>query len=417
MDNDSLPWWAKNDDQPKVETVPENVSENVTDVPAERVSHRQTRTPRIGISLALSMAVLAGALGGGIGFFASRIFDDGPHRPDDGLVAPRNNATQTTTLTTTQSSVSRGDGSVAAVAAQVLPSVVSISTRSNSGAGTGSGFIIRPDGYILTNNHVVSDAANNQGKITVSLNNDQQYSAKIVGRDPSYDLAVIKISATGLPALALGNSDEAVVGDQVIAIGSPLGLKGTVTTGVISAKNRPVTAGGNADGESAFINALQTDAAINPGNSGGPLVNASGAVIGVNSAIASLGSSFGGQSGSIGLGFAIPINQAKRTAEQLIATGKSSHPILGISLDMNFAGPGAVIPNTRRSIIAAGPADKAGLQSGDVITYLDGEKIDNADELIVAIRSHAPGDKVEITFTRNGKSLKTSAILVAAPEN
>ena len=417
MDNDSLPWWAKNDDQPKVETVPENVSENVIDVPAERVSHRQTRTPRIGISLALSMAVLAGALGGGIGFFASRVFDDGPHRPDDGLVAPRNNATQTTTLTTTQSSVSRGDGSVAAVAAQVLPSVVSISTRSNSGAGTGSGFIIRPDGYILTNNHVVSDAANNQGKITVSLNNDQQYSAKIVGRDPSYDLAVIKISATGLPALALGNSDEAVVGDQVIAIGSPLGLKGTVTTGVISAKNRPVTAGGNADGESAFINALQTDAAINPGNSGGPLVNASGAVIGVNSAIASLGSSFDGQSGSIGLGFAIPINQAKRTAEQLIATGKSSHPILGISLDMNFAGPGAVIPNTRRSIIAAGPADKAGLQSGDVITYLDGEKIDNADELIVAIRSHAPGDKVEITFTRNGKSLKTSAILVAAPEN
>ena len=417
MDNDSLPWWAKNDDQPKVETVPENVSENVIDVPAERVSHRQTRTPRIGISLALSMAVLAGALGGGIGFFASRIFDDGPHRPDDGLVAPRNNATQTTTLTTTQSSVSRGDGSVAAVAAQVLPSVVSISTRSNSGAGTGSGFIIRPDGYILTNNHVVSDAANNQGKITVSLNNDQQYSAKIVGRDPSYDLAVIKISATGLPALALGNSDEAVVGDQVIAIGSPLGLKGTVTTGVISAKNRPVTAGGNADGESAFINALQTDAAINPGNSGGPLVNASGAVIGVNSAIASLGSSFDGQSGSIGLGFAIPINQAKRTAEQLIATGKSSHPILGISLDMNFAGPGAVIPNTRRSIIAAGPADKAGLQSGDIITYLDGEKIDNADELIVAIRSRAPGDKVEITFTRNGKSLKTSAILVAAPEN
>ena len=408
---------SKNDDQPKAETVPENVSENVTEVPAERVSHRQTRTPRIGISLALSMAVLAGALGGGIGFFASRIFDDGPHRPDDGLVAPRNNATQTTTLTTTQSSVSRGDGSVAAVAAQVLPSVVSISTRSNSGAGTGSGFIIRPDGYILTNNHVVSDAANNQGKITVSLNNDQQYSAKIVGRDPSYDLAVIKISATGLPALALGNSDEAVVGDQVIAIGSPLGLKGTVTTGVISAKNRPVTAGGNADGESAFINALQTDAAINPGNSGGPLVNASGAVIGVNSAIASLGSSFGGQSGSIGLGFAIPINQAKRTAEQLIATGKSSHPILGISLDMNFAGPGAVIPNTSRSIIAAGPADKAGLKSGDVITYLDGEKIDNADELIVAIRSRAPGDKVEITFTRNGKSLKTSAILVAAPEN
>ena len=413
MDNDSLPWWAKNDDQPKVETVPENVSENESDVPAERVSHRQPRTPRIGISLALSMALLAGALGGGIGFFASRIFDDGPHRPDDGLVAPRNNST----LTTTQSSVSRSDGSVAAVAAKVLPSVVSISTRSNSGAGTGSGFIIRPDGYILTNNHVVSDAANNQGKITVSLSNDQQYSAKIVGRDPSYDLAVIKISASGLPALSLGDSDEAVVGDQVIAIGSPLGLKGTVTTGVISAKNRPVTAGGNADGESAFINALQTDAAINPGNSGGPLVNASGAVIGVNSAIASLGSSFGGQSGSIGLGFAIPINQAKRTAEQLIATGKSSHPILGISLDMNFAGPGAVIPNTRRSIIAAGPADKAGLQSGDVITYLDGEKIDNADELIVAIRSHAPGDKVEITFSRNGKSLKTSAILVAAPEN
>ena len=239
-------------------------------------------------------------------------------------LASRSEPTSTNVqLVSSTKTIEREPTSVAGIAARVLPSVVSISTVSQNGSGTGSGFVIRSDGYILTNNHVINDALSNQGTLTVTLNNGKKFEGKILGADSSYDLAVIKINVTGLPALQFGNSDTIQVGDQVIAIGSPLGLSGTVTSGIISAKNRAVTSSGGT-GESSFINALQTDAAINPGNSGGPLVDATGAVIGVNSAIASLGSSFGGQSGSIGLGFAIPINQAKKTAEQLISQGKAN---------------------------------------------------------------------------------------------
>jgi putative serine protease PepD len=198
------------------------------------------------------------------------------------------------------------------------------------------------------------------------LNNGDIYSATIIGRDASYDLAVIKISATNLPALEFGDSDKVAVGDSVIAIGSPLGLSGTVTLGIISAKDRPVTAGDSGSG-SSFINALQTDAAINPGNSGGPLVDLSGAVIGINSAIATTGSAYGGQSGSIGLGFAIPINQARKTADQLIKSGSSTYPIMGVSLDTRFTGNGAKIANEPGAVSAGGPAEGAGIKAGDVI--------------------------------------------------
>ena len=269
-------------------------------------------------------------------------------------------------LVSSTKTIEREPTSVAGIAARVLPSVVSISTTSQNGSGTGSGFVIRSDGYILTNNHVINDVIGGQGNLTVTLNDGKKFSGKILGADSSYDLAVIKINVTGLPALQFGNSDLIQVGDQVIAIGSPLGLSGTVTSGIISAKNRAVTSSGGT-GESSFINALQTDAAINPGNSGGPLVDATGAVIGVNSAIASLGSSFGGQSGSIGLGFAIPINQAKRTAEQLISAGKATYPVLGIRLDTSFTGAGALIVNQSQGIVAGSPADKAGLRPGDKI--------------------------------------------------
>ena len=276
--------------------------------------------------------------------------------------------------------------------------------------------MIRADGYILTNNHVVADAADGAGKISVQFNGGKSIRAQIVGRDATYDLAVIKVNLTNLKPLVLGDSEKVVVGDSVIAIGSPLGLTGTVTTGVVSAKDRPVSAGGGMDTQNSFINAIQTDAAINPGNSGGPLVDATGAVIGINSAIASMGSS-SGQSGSIGLGFAIPINQAKRTAEQLIATGKSSHPILGVSLDLQFAGPGAVISSVPGAVVASGPADKAGLRSGDLILSIDGRNVANAEALIVAIRSHAPGDAVKITYSRSQKTSAVTVMLVAAPAN
>ena len=213
--------------------------------------------------------------------------------------------------------------------------------------------------------------------------------------------------------MQFGDSDKVAVGDAVIAIGSPLGLAGTVTSGIISAKNRPVTAG-NGSGESSFISALQTDAAINPGNSGGPLVDATGAVIGVNSAIASLGSAFGGQSGSIGLGFAIPINQARKTADQLIKNGFATYPILGVSIDSRYSGDGALVSNQANAILPGGPAEKAGLKPGDVIIAVDNEEITSSDELIVAIRKHNVGDKVTIKYVRNSITRQVTLTLAAS---
>lgn len=348
---------------------------------------------RVSVGLAVGMALIAGAIGGIAGNLAngSALFDSQVN------------------LVATNNAVERAPESVSAIASRVLPSVVSISTRSRSGAGTGTGFVIRSDGYILTNNHVVENVARG-GSLNVSFNDGKVVRGKIVGVNPAYDLAVIKVTRTGVPALQFGNSDSVQVGDSVIAIGSPLGLSGTVTSGIISAKNRAVTAGAD-QGESSFINALQTDAAINPGNSGGPLVDRTGAVVGVNTAIATLGS-FSGQTGSIGLGFAIPINQARRTAEELIKTGKSSYPILGVSVDTNYGENGALVT----SVSPGGPADVAGIQEGDIIINLDGRVITNPDELIVAIRNRAPGDRVSITVKREEVTKVVKATLVAAQQ-
>ena len=341
------------------------------------------------------LAIIAGIVGGALGINAS-----------GGFFGAKAN------LVSASNSVERKPDSVAGLANRVLPSVVSITTAAGS---SGSGFIIDSSGFILTNNHVVEDAALSKAKIVVTLNNGEEFESKIVGRDASYDLAVLKILATGLPALQFGDSDKVAVGDSVIAIGSPLGLSGTVTLGIISAKDRAVTAGGSA-GESAFINALQTDAAINPGNSGGPLIDTTGAVIGVNSAIATLSGSLNSQAGSIGLGFAIPINQARKTANQLITTGKASYPVMGISIDMNFAGPGAKITTTDGAILPGGPAQKAGLKPGDLIIEFGGKAIDNPDELIVAIRARNIGDRVEVKFKR-GSSTRSTTVTLTAGKN
>ena len=316
-------------------------------------------------------------------------------------------------LTSVSPSIDRPPGSVADIAQRVLPSVVSISARGVRGGGSGTGFVIDSNGFILTNDHVISDAAVDGGRIDVQLNDGTTLKATIIGRDSAYDLAVLKIDRRGLTALTFGDSDEVAVGDAVIAIGSPLGLSGTVTLGIVSAKDRAVTAGEDA-GDNSYINAIQTDAAINPGNSGGPLVNSAGAVIGVNSAIATLGSSFlSSQSGSIGLGFAIPINQARKTAEQLIKTGKATYPVVGISVDMQYAGDGAKIADTANAIVPGGPAAKAGLRAGDLITKFNGRTITTPEELIVSIRSQNVGDKVEIEYIRSGKTLKAILTLTA----
>lgn len=333
---------------------------------------------------AIIAGVISGLLAGTVGFIGASMVGNIP--------AP----TISLPVTNGQSSP-RADDSIAGIAQAVLPVVVSIDVTSAQGSGTGSGFVIRStanESFILTNNHVATGAGGNS-KITVTFQDQSQETATIVGTDASYDLAVLRIARGNLPVAALGDSSEVVVGDATIAIGSPLGLSGTVTSGIVSALDRPVTAGDAAD--VSFISAIQTDAAINPGNSGGPLVNSRGEVIGVNSAIATTGSSMSGQSGSIGLGFAIPINQARRVATDLIETGSSSYPVIGVQLDMNYRGQGAQI----QSIVEGGPASKTTLAAGDVITQIDGVKVSNGTELVVRIRAKNPGDVVELKLSDN----------------
>jgi putative serine protease PepD len=313
----------------------------------------------------------------------------------------------------------RPAGSIADIAARALPSVVTIKVAGADTAGTGSGFVLRKDGYILTNNHVVDGAATS-GKITVLFTDGKVSDAKIIGRDASYDLAVIRVDRRDLPVLALGVSSTVVVGDPVIAVGAPLGLDSTVTSGIVSALNRPVTPGGSADSTAAFINAIQTDAAINPGNSGGPLLDMAGRVIGVNSAIARVAGSdnpVGGQSGNIGVGFAIPSDQARKTAEQLIRNGKATHPVIGVMLDTTYTGDGVKIATGSRNgsppITKGGPADKAGLKPGDVITKFAGRPVVGPDEFVVAIRARSVGDVVDLTI-RRGTSERTVKMTLQA---
>lgn len=287
------------------------------------------------------------------------------------------------------------DGSVAAIAQAALPSVVSLEVTGGGEAGSGSGFVLRADGYILTNNHVIANAVNS-GSIEVTFDDGSSASGEIVGRSKSYDLGVVKVNRNDLPTASLGNSNAVRVGDPVVAIGAPLGLTETVTTGIVSALDRPVTAGGQ--GDQSFISAIQTDAAINPGNSGGPLLDREGRVIGINSAIASIAQGLGGQSGSIGLGFAIPVNVAKRISEEIIATGSAANPIIGVTLDTQFSGTGAKI----ESVNADGPASGSGLRAGEIITSVNGEAVGSATELIVAIRSNAPGDTITLGVEGHG---------------
>ncbi len=276
------------------------------------------------------------------------------------------------------------------ISSLVTPSVVSISATTSSGGGTGSGSIYKSNSsssFIITNNHVI-EAAATTGTIKVELTNGEQYTAKIVGRDPGYDIAVLQIQIGNLPAIALGDSSRVSVGDPVLAIGSPLGLASTVTSGIISALNRPVSTG-TADAQS-YVNAIQTDAAINPGNSGGALIDSQGRIIGVNSAIATLSS--GSASGSIGLGFSIPINEAKRVIDEIIATGKSTRPVLGVYFDPTFTGVGAKIAR----LSAGEGAEKAGIPVGSVIRSIDGVKVIDNDTAIVRIRSYVPGTVVSV---------------------
>ena len=311
--------------------------------------------------------------------------------------------------------------SVAGIAARVLPSVVMI--KVNGDEGTGSGFVIS-GGYILTNNHVVTlDGAVSHASLQVVFNGGQTASARLVGTDPYSDIAVLRLAQpVRLPALPLGNSASAEVGDPVVAFGSPLGLANTVTSGIVSAVNRPVqpSVGGMGNGPQVYYDAIQTDAAINPGNSGGPLVNAQGQVIGMNAEIDTLGGDpvSGIQGGSIGLGFAIPINQVRIVATELIQTGRAAHSVIGAFVNTEYAGNGAQIAPSRAgsaaSVTPGGPAAQAGLQPGDVIIRFAGQPIADATALLDAIRSQPPGTRVPVTFIRSAATHTATLTLGSA---
>jgi putative serine protease PepD len=293
------------------------------------------------------------------------------------------------------------NGSVAAVARQLLPSTVQVLVQSGggplgSGTATGSGFVLDGRGHVITNNHVVSAAVD--GEIEVVDHAGARHAAAIVGRSPVYDIAVLDIDRPeGLAPAALGSSRAMRVGQTVVAIGSPLGLSSTVTSGIVSALDRPVTTG--SEDESSYINALQTDAAINPGNSGGPLVNLRGQVVGVNSAIATMGGGLGGEGGNIGVGFAIPMEQVRVTAAQILRTGQAQYPVIGANVNTGSDRDGAEVVD----VPAGTPADDAGLEEGDIVVAVDDVPVRDGIGMIVAIRTHRPGETVVLSVRRDGE--------------
>jgi putative serine protease PepD len=363
---------------------------------ALRAARRPGPRPGVLIGAAAGIAAIAAVVGGVTGVIVADRMDD--------------ISRETVTVVGADPAVlaERPPDSVAGVAAAVLASVVSVTVEQ----GSGSGFVISEDGYVVTNNHVIT-GTDDTDTIEVGFFDGATVQAEIVGRSPSYDLAVLKVERDDLVPARLGDSSGVVVGDPVIAIGSPLGLESTVTSGIVSALDRPVTAGGQ--GEASFINALQTDAAINPGNSGGPLVDAAGRVIGVNSAIATL--NLGTNPGNIGLGFAIPINQAARTAEQIIATGEAVYPIMGVRLDEDFGGPGARIDRDEvgsPAVTPDGPAAGVDLEPGDVIVEVEGRSINTPEELIVVLRAQQPGDEVTMVVERGEQVIEVTLTLDSA---
>lgn len=355
---------------------------------------------------ALAIAVVSAGVGGGVALLVRPDTQAGP--------------TVTTAANGAVPSVPAANvpaGSVEQVAAKVVPSVVKLETDLGRANEEGSGIILSSDGLILTNNHVVAAAAggpggdsplppgaqsppprNGNGKptTTVTFADGRTAPFTIVGTDPASDIAVVRAQGvSGLTPITLGSSAALRVGQNVVAIGSPLGLEGTVTTGIVSALNRPVSTAGDAGNQNTVLDAIQTDAAINPGNSGGALVNMNGELVGINSAIATMGGdSQDAQSGSIGLGFAIPVDQAKRIADELIKTGKASHASLGVQVSNDTSSNGAKIVE----VTQGGAAANAGLPSGVVVTKVDDRVIASADALVAAVRSKAPGDKVTLTY-------------------
>ncbi len=348
------------------------------------------------------LALVVGLVGGAIG---GLVYDQVTDRTGPGTVSSGLQGVDTVSVPPLESD----NGSVAAVAESLLPSTVQISAEfdGESGAATGSGFVLDRQGHVITNNHVVADAVSDDGLIEIVDQDGNRYRATVVGRSPVYDLAVLYAKrASSLKPAALGASQALRVGEPVVAFGSPLGLSSTVTAGIVSALHRPVTTGDSSN-DSSYINAVQTDAAINPGNSGGPLVNLRGQVVGVNSAIATTGG-ISGESGNIGVGFAIPIEQVRITADQILRTGEARYPVIGAKVQTGEDdGSGAQIDE----VLEDTPADQSGLREGDIVTEVNGERVTDGIALIVAIRSHQPGETLEFTVERDGRERTISVTL------
>ncbi|MFC4004262.1 trypsin-like peptidase domain-containing protein [Prauserella oleivorans] len=344
------------------------------------------------LALLAAIALLVGTAGGVVGWALANAGDE--------LTGELN-------LAEAQANKERPAGSIAGIAQRVAPAVVSIEVKSGQAGGVGSGVVIDPQGYVLTNNHVVAQAAReDNAEITAVFTDGTRARARIVGTDPKTDLAVIKVNVANPVVIEIGKSSELAAGDTVIAVGSPFGLENTVTEGIVSALNRPVTAPGENGDPAVTYDAIQTDAAINPGNSGGALVDSTGALVGINSMIRTVGD---GEGGSIGLGFAIPVDQAMRISEALIRDGEVKHADLGVNASSVSANTseGAQIQN----VVDNGPAARAGIAEGDVITRVGDRQVRNAAELTVAVREHDVGDVVPIRLVRNGRALTVDVTL------
>jgi putative serine protease PepD len=363
---------------------------------------------RLGAALAIALAA-GGVAGGLIGAAASS---------SDATAS----ASATAVAIQAASGSSDGSCSITSVADKVIPSVVTISVKgaNGTGAGTGSGEVIKSDGYILTNNHVIAAAASG-GSVEVLFSDGATAPATITGRDPLTDLAVIKVTPPrNLKPIALGSSASVRVGEPVIAIGAPLGLSGTVTSGIVSALDRTVEVPGEADGSALLVSALQTDAAINPGNSGGALVNCDGDLVGVPTAGASVPSSSGEASGgNIGLGFAVPVDIAKTISTEIIDTGRVTHAYFGLQT-VPISAESATAAKVSQGIfvsgvVTGGPAASAGLRSGDVITKINGKPATSNIQLQELTLTKKPGDTVPLEFLRDGKQTSATVTLGAQP--
>ena len=375
--------------------------------PAPPPAAPEKRRGRGGFAAAVVTAsLLLGAAAGLGGAAAYDAWDD------EDAPASSNVATRTSPVVD-QGEAPAEAGSVQEVASAVLPSVVKIDVVSSQGAGSGSGIILSDDGTILTNNHVV-EGAGAGGSISVGFEDGTRADATVLGTDPLTDTAVIRADdVSGLTPATLGQSGNVAVGQQVVAIGSPFGLDATVTSGIVSALERPVNVGSDSEGNATTYPAIQTDAAINPGNSGGPLVDMTGSVVGINSSIRTASSSTQGGAGSIGLGFSIPIDEVMPIVDQMIAGETPTHARLGITVsDASVpadAQPGDPVQPTGETGARVGEvtdgstAGEAGLESGDVITRVEDSPIESADDLVATVRSYRPGDEVTVTYTRDGE--------------